>query len=71
MDTPDQVFSWVFALIVMLAAAPRASEFLQKVQKARVEGQLKLEMLNRGFSADEIVRSILSQCERELPSQRV
>ena len=71
MNTPDQVFALVFALIVMLAAAPRASEFLQQVKKEKSEGELKLEMLKRGSSADEIVRSILSRCERESTSQRV
>ena len=71
MNIPDNFFALVFAAIVILAATPQAKEFLRKVQKARLECKLKLEMIKEGSSADEIVRSILSRCERESTSQRV
>jgi hypothetical protein len=71
MNTPDNVFALVFAGIVILAATPQAKEFLRKVQKARVECKLKMRMIKGGSSADEIVQSILSHCERESTSQRV
>lgn len=71
MNMPDQVFSVFFALIVLLAAAPQAREFLLKIEKTKIECKRKMEMLKRGHTADEIVQSISSRCERESTSQRI
>ena len=39
------------------------------IAKTKIESELKMKMLKGGHSADEVVQSILSRCERESTSQ--
>ena len=63
-------FSIIFAVIVLLAATPKGYAFWQYAQQTNTDTKLKMEMLKMGFSADEIVRTLLSQREREPRSQQ-
>jgi len=66
----DHGFAMVFAAIVLLAAAPNAIEFWQKIQRTHRDMNLKLAMLATGSSADEIVRTLVSQYEFDSTAQR-
>ncbi len=59
----DFIFALIFAVIVLLAATPKGYEFWQHVQKSNTDTKLKLEMLKMGWSANQIVRTLRSQCD--------
>ena len=66
----DHCFAMIFALIVFLAAAPNAFGFCQKMKRTHRDMQLKLAMLKTGYSADQIVRTLLRQYESDSTIQR-
>ena len=66
----DHGFAMLFAMIVLLAAAPKGYEFWLKMQKNKTDNKVKLEMLKMGSSADEIVRTLLSRRDCDLRTQR-
>lgn len=63
-------FAMVFAAIVLLAAAPNAVEFWQKVKRTRRDLELKLAMLQTGYSAEQIVRTLMRQHDPDSTIQR-
>jgi len=66
----DHSFAMVFAAIVLLAAAPNAIEFWQKIKRTHSDMNQKLAMLETGSSADEIVRTLVRQYELDSTAQR-
>ncbi len=64
------VFAMIFAVIVLLAATPKGYAFWQHVQKTNADAKLKLEMLKMGLSANEIVRTLISRCDRDSSSHQ-
>ena len=61
----DSGFAMIFSAIVLFAAAPTGWEFWRKVRRSDSDNLLKLELLKRGATADEIVRSLMTPCMRE------
>ncbi len=66
----DHGFAMIFAAIVMLAATPNAFEFWQNMKRTHSDMQLKMAMLKTGYSADQIVRTLLRQYESDSTIQR-
>jgi hypothetical protein len=66
----DHGFAIIFAAIVVLAATPNAFEFWQKMKRTHNDTQLKLAMLKTGYSADQIVRTLLRQDDSDSTIQR-
>jgi TnpA family transposase len=61
----DSSFAMIFSAIMLMASVPTGLEFWQKVKTYYSDYVQKLEMLKTGATADEIVRSLLSQSVRE------
>ncbi len=66
----DYGFAMIFAMIVLLAAAPKGYAFWLKMHKTKTDNQVKLEMLKMGSSADEIVRTFLSHRDCDSRTQQ-
>ena len=66
----DHGFAMLFAVIVLLAAAPKGYQFWLKMQKTKTDNEVKLEMLKMGSSADEIVRAFLSPPDGDSRTQQ-
>jgi len=67
----DLIFALIFAVIVLLAATPKGYEFWQHVRKSHTDTKLKLEMLKMGWSANQIVRTLMSRCDPDSSSHQV
>jgi hypothetical protein len=48
--------SWIFGVILVPSVVGTVAHYLTKAQRDRLDAELKMQMLERGMSADEIER---------------